>query len=49
MRWSLKIGEIRGIKIFVHWTFLILLGLILMLYLGQGQGIRVALFPSGRP
>src|SRR4051794_9308984 len=26
MRWSLKLGEIKGIKIYMHWTFLILVG-----------------------
>src|SRR5438477_2428895 len=43
MRWSLKLGEVRGIKIYMHWTFLILVGWIFMVYLGQGQGIGLAL------
>ena len=43
MRWSLKLGEIRGVKIYLHWTFLILVGWIFMLYLGQGQGMGMAL------
>src|SRR5438034_1133655 len=42
MRWSLKLGEVKGIKIYMHWTFLILVGWIFMLYLGQGQGIGLA-------
>src|SRR2546421_12881534 len=43
MRWSLKLGEVKGIKIYMHWTFLILVGWIFMMYLGQGQGIGLAL------
>src|SRR5437773_2242109 len=43
MRWSLKLGQIKGIKLYMHWTFLILVGWIFMLYLGQGQGIGPAL------
>src|SRR5258706_12158480 len=43
MRWSLKLGQVRGIKIYMHWTFLILVGWIFMVYLGQGQGIGLAL------
>src|SRR5947209_6362366 len=43
MRWSLKLGQIKGIKIYMHWTFLILVGWIFMVYLGQGQGIALAL------
>jgi Zn-dependent protease/CBS domain-containing protein len=43
MRWSLKIAEVQGIKIFVHWTFLILVGWIFMLHLGEGQGVALAL------
>jgi len=43
MRWSLKLGQVRGIKIYMHWTFLILVGWIFMAYLGQGDGIGPAL------
>jgi Zn-dependent protease len=43
MRWSLKLGVIRGIKIYMHWTFLILIGWIFAVYLGEGQGIGLAL------
>src|ERR1051325_9111657 len=42
MRWSLKLGNIKGIKIYMHWTFLILVGWIFMLHLGQGQSIGAA-------
>src|SRR5207237_7634065 len=43
MRWSLKLGEVKGIKIYMHWTFLILIGWIFMVHLGQGEGIGLAL------
>src|SRR5947209_4866536 len=43
MRWSLKLGTVKGIKIYLHWTFVILLGWVFMLDLGRGQGIGGAL------
>jgi len=43
MRWSLKLGEVRGIKIYMHWTFLILIGWIFIVYLGRGEGMALAL------
>lgn len=37
MNWSLQIARIRGINVFVHWTFLILLGWIIVSNMRQGQ------------
>jgi Zn-dependent protease/CBS domain-containing protein len=42
MRWSLRLGSVSGIDIYVHWTFLILLLWILMSYLVQGETLALA-------
>jgi Zn-dependent protease/predicted transcriptional regulator len=53
MKWSLKLGSFAGIRVYVHWTFVLLLGWILFSYVGQGHdwaeawrgvGFIVALF-----
>ena len=43
MKWSLKIARLAGIDVFVHWTFLILLGWILWANLRSGQDIAESL------
>lgn len=37
MKWSLSLGRVAGIKVFIHWTFLILIGWIIMQNALQGQ------------
>ena len=44
MRWSLKLGKVAGIKIFMHWTFLLLLGWIFLVYWEMGNGLGMALY-----
>lgn len=39
MRWSLYIGKASGIKIFIHWTFLILVLWVIQVQIFQRQGI----------
>jgi len=41
MRWSLKLGTISGIRLYLHWTFLILLGAVFFYDLG-GIGLPAA-------
>ena len=43
MRWSLKLGKIAGIDVYLHWTFFLLLGLVFFSDLGQGTGIPAAI------
>lgn len=37
MKWKLYLGRVAGIQLFIHWTFLILIGWILLVYLRAGS------------
>ncbi|MCZ7647619.1 MAG: site-2 protease family protein [Planctomycetota bacterium] len=37
MKWSLNLGSVSGIRIYVHWTFMLLVGWILFVQLGAGR------------
>ena len=39
MKWSWKLGQVAGIGIFVHWTFLLLIAWIVYIYLSQGSDL----------
>lgn len=43
MSWSFRLGRIAGIPIYVHWTFLILLGWIALGYWQQGHDVASTL------
>jgi Zn-dependent protease/CBS domain-containing protein len=45
--WSWKLGRIAGIPIYIHWTFLILLGWILFAGLSAGKTVNAALVEVG--
>jgi Zn-dependent protease/predicted transcriptional regulator len=47
MKWSLKLGTIAGIGIFMHWSFLLLIAWIFFVFLHQGQGVVAALRGAG--
>jgi Zn-dependent protease len=37
-KWSLYLGDFSGIKVYIHWTFLILVGWIFLLHAQRGNG-----------
>ena len=41
MRWSLKLGQIAGIGVFVHWTFFLLLAWIAYIHMAAGEDAAV--------
>lgn len=43
MRWSWKIGEVAGINIFMHATFLLLIGFIVFVHWAQGHNLATTL------
>jgi len=47
MKWSWKIGEFAGIGVYIHTTFLLLLGWIAVSYLLQGYTLLAALSSVG--
>jgi len=42
MKWSWKLGEVAGIGIFIHWTFLILIVWIVVAHISEGKGTAAA-------
>ena len=42
-KWSLNIGNVAGIKVFIHWTFFILIGWIFLMHFQMGHGFREGL------
>ena len=43
MKGSLRIGKIAGIDVYIHWAFLLLIGYVLLQYLGAGETLAIAI------
>ncbi len=43
MKWTLKIGRVYGIELKIHFTFLLLIGWVMLMYLNQGQSLASAI------
>nr|WKN38637.1 site-2 protease family protein [Tunicatimonas sp. TK19036] len=43
-KWSLYIGSYAGIKVFIHWTFWIIIGWIFLMHYNMGHGITEGLW-----
>jgi Zn-dependent protease/predicted transcriptional regulator len=47
MKWSLKLGTYAGIGVYLHWTFVLLIGWIFVVHLGAGKTLTQALAGVG--
>lgn len=43
-KWSLYLGKVSGIKVYIHWTFLILIGWIFLMHSRAGHGVSAGLW-----
>jgi Zn-dependent protease/predicted transcriptional regulator len=47
MKWSLKLGSVAGIGVYLHWTFVLLISWIFLAHLGAGETLRQAMAGVG--